>query len=119
MIGSRDHEVRDGVGGAWPAERTGRRRHRGVGSGIVEQSRGVDQRISIERLVIDQPAGAGIDELTRVGGLMPCGMGVRHDDDRQPERRHFRERRGSRPPDHEVRGREGGQHVLAQEREGR
>ena len=88
-----------------------------MGSGIVEQPRGVDQRIGIERLVIDQPAGAGLDELTRVGRLMPGGMRIRHDDDRQPERRHLRERRGPGPPDDEVRRGEGGQHVVAQERE--
>jgi hypothetical protein len=43
---------------------------------------------------------------------------VRDDDRRDAERRHLGQRRRSGPPDHEIRGHQGRQHVIAQERVG-
>ena len=54
--------------------------------------------------------------LARVGALVTGRVGVRHDDHRQAQRGHLGQRRRSRSADHQVRGRERGQHLVAQER---
>ena len=49
---------------------------------IVEQAGGLDQRIGVECVVIDEPAGPRIDQLPSVGRLVSRGVRIRDDDDR-------------------------------------
>ena len=53
-----------------------------VGRRVVEQRRRLEQRRRIEVVVVDESAGAGLDELAGVGRLVAGRVRIRDDDDR-------------------------------------
>ena len=72
-----EDELGHGVGRAGPAERPRRGRHPGVCQRVVEQLRRVEQGVGVERLVLDQPGGAGLDQARRVRALVAGGVRIR------------------------------------------
>ena len=55
-------------------------------AGSSRIGRGVEQRVGVERLVLDEDRGTRIGQHPGVGPLMTGGMRVRHDDHRDAER---------------------------------
>ena len=75
-----------------------------MGGRVVEQSGSVEQRRRIERLVVDEPRGTGLDQARGVRPLVAGRVRVRDDDHRQTQRGHLGQRGSSGPPDDEVGG---------------
>ena len=115
-VGGGEDELGHGVGRAGPAQRPRRGRHPGVCQRVVEQLRRVEQGVGVERLVVDQPGGSGLDQARRVRALVAGGVRVGHDDHRHAEGGHLGQRRGPGPADDEVGGGQRGEHLVAQER---
>ena len=115
-LGGGHHELGDRVGGGRPPQCAGRGRHREVAGRVVEDAGRLDERVGVERLVLDQPGGPRVHQHARVGALVARRVGIRDHDHRHAERGDLRQGRGAGAPDHEVRGRERGEHVVAQER---
>ena len=109
-------ELGHGVGRPGPAQRPCRGRHPGVRQRVVEQLCRLDQGVGVERLVLDQPGGSGLDQARRVRPLVPGRVRVGHDDHRHAERGHLGQRRGPGPADDEVGRGQRGEHLVAQER---
>ena len=93
-------------------------RHRGMPRRLVEERDRVDQGLGVERLVLDELRRARVHELRGVRPLVCAGVGVRHDDERQPERGDLGEGRRPGAPDDEVGRGQRLQQPLAQERLG-
>ena len=90
-------EVGDGVGRGRSAHRPGGSGHRDVGRGVVEDPGRVEQRVAVERLVIDEPGGARLDHRPGIGPLVAGRVRIRHDDDRAGRGRRPRPGWTSRP----------------------
>ncbi len=87
-----------------------------MGRRIVEERGRLEQRRRVEPLVLHEPGGPRLDENLRVRPLVAGGVRVRDDDDRQAERGHLGEGRGTGASHDEVSGGEGIEHLVAQER---
>ena len=66
-----------------PDRRAGRGRH--------------EERLGVERLVLDEPGRTGVDQGRRVGALVTGRVRIRHDDHRQPEGGDLGQRRRAQP----------------------
>ena len=80
-LGEREHELRDGVGGARAGRAPGRpRASRACAGRVVEDAPPPEQRRGVELLVVDEPRRPGLDERARVrhaGGPRRAGTGRR------------------------------------------
>ena len=115
-VGRRHHKLRHGVGGSRPGHRPRGGGHHHVPRRILEQGGRIEQRLGIERLVLDDPRRAGLGEHRGIGPLVAGGMRIRDDDHRQAQRGHLGQRGSAGASHDEVRGRERGQHLVAKER---
>ena len=109
-------QVRDRVGRPGRPSARAAADMRACATGIVEDRRRVDERVGVERLVLDQPGGARLDQAQGIGPLVTGRVRVRDDDHRQPERGHLGQGRRARPADDEVRCDQRREHLVAQER---
>ena len=113
------HEIRDGVRGAGSTERrapppTSRGGRAGSSRMVAASSSAPASKASSST---SRAAPASTSWL-RVGALVAGGVRIRHDDHRQTQGGHLGQGGRTGPPDHEVRGGQRGQHVVAQERMG-
>ena len=85
-------------------------------SGSSSSSAASSEGVGVERLVLDQPGGSGLDQARRVRALVAGRVRIGHDDHRHAERGHLGQRRGPGPADDEVGRGQRGEHLVAQER---
>ena len=116
-LGEVEQQLRGRHRGARPRHPPARRRHPlDVGSGrdrIAEAASSASPSKSSSAISV---GGTRLDELAGVGRLVRRGVGIRHDDHRQADRRRLGERRRAGTPDEQVGRDDRLGHLVAQER---